>query len=189
MDAAFLRIRDNLNVRPLIQELDSNLSLWSQITKRQDYEGSAHKETQSIFLRWCRGGSVEEAFTDLDAIDYPALDALPAARALMGDFTEITKVQKVGRCLLTLLPPGSRITAHADEGAYAEHYQRFHICVMNFFDSNFYCHRDDTYGEFVNMSGGELWWFNHQQKHWVNNDSAYPRVTMIIDAVAPEYKR
>lgn len=188
MGVSFIKIKDDLNIKPLVHELDLNVHLWSQITDRQDYEGSAHKETQAIFLRWCKGNSLEEAFADLEAVDYPALKALPSARILIGEFLKITRAQRLGRCLLTLLPAGSRIEAHVDEGVYADSYQRFHLCLMNFHDSNFYCQKNEIYGEFVNMSGGQLWWFNHKQRHWVNNDSAYPRVTMIIDAVVPEYK-
>lgn len=188
MDASFIRIKDDINVSPLVAELDRNIHLWSEITERQNYEGSAHKETQSIFLRWCKGQSLEEAFTEIEAIDYPALKSLPSARILIGEFLRVTKAQQLGRCLITLLPAGSRIDAHIDEGDYADHYQRFHLCITNFPESNFYCQKDETYGEFTNMHGGELWWFNHKQKHWVHNDSGYPRVTLIIDAVVPEYR-
>jgi membrane peptidoglycan carboxypeptidase len=46
-----LELFQGLNVEPLLQQLAAHPELWDEITVRQAYPGSAHADTQCIFVR------------------------------------------------------------------------------------------------------------------------------------------
>lgn len=164
-------------------------NLWPEITKRQDTKGSPHKYTKAIFLRWCQSQEIEAAFTDIEAIDYPAFEKLPEARPLVDLVLEATGATKLGRVLIVELEPGAMITPHVDEGDVADYYERFHIALTSDVGNDFFCAHDSQSGEFVHMMPGEMWWFNHKKEHYLINSSNKPRWHLIIDAVAPKYRR
>lgn len=189
MQSLFDRIHNGIDVRPLLRAVENNSKLWDQITARQDHPQSCHRDTRAIFLRWCKDISVETVFTDLVAVDYPALDVLGDARELIGLVAGLTKAERVGRVMITALKPGGCIIPHPDEGTYADHYERFHLVLHSDQGNLFTCQHDDSWYETVQMKAGELWTFNHKNVHHVLNGSRTDRIHMIIDAVAPLYRR
>jgi hypothetical protein len=50
----FKRVAEHINVAPLLKKLERHPELWGEITARQEAPGSPHKDTEAIFLRWCR---------------------------------------------------------------------------------------------------------------------------------------
>jgi hypothetical protein len=78
----FKRIAEHINVGPLVRAIQAQPELWDQITGRQDHPDSPHQDTRTIYLRMCRELTPEAVFADLEAIDYPAMTAIPAAREL-----------------------------------------------------------------------------------------------------------
>lgn len=183
----FQRLTTDLPVSALNAALLRHSNLWSEITARQEYEGSAHRHTQTIFLRWCEGQTIEAAFSEIRAIDYPACNKLPesfelAQMALRKIGTDSPK--DLGRILITSLNPHGIISPHIDEGAYADHYERFHLVLESEPGNLFFCG-----DEVAQMKPGELWWFNHKKTHTVYNGSDRARVHMIIDCVAPDFRR
>lgn len=185
----FDRIRVGLDVSTLEKELLANTNLWDQVTARQDHPASPHKDTKTIFLRWAKDISVESVFTDLVAIDCPALDVLSDARKLIGEIATSVGALKVGRVILTSLKPGGFITPHSDEGAYADHYERFHLTLASDPGNHFVVEHGPDHYESAHMKQGELWCFNHKKVHHVFNGSRKDRVHLIVDAVAPAYRR
>lgn len=186
----FKKLASGLLVGDLLRGLILQPELWKQVTDRQDYAGSAHKDTETVFLRWCPGRTIESAFTEIEAVDYPAAAALPGAEGLVNFALMEAGAEKLGRVIVARLRPGGFITPHVDEGAYADHYERFHISLESESGNTFMVGDDQTdCGEFVHMRPGELWWFNHKMTHWVANRSERPRTHLIIDAVAPRYRR
>lgn len=179
----FERLSCGLEVGPLVEALHRQPELWNETTGRQDYPGSAHRDTQAIFLRWCKGLDVQAAFTEIPAFDFPAIGKLRESHELINYAIRRVNGQELGRVLIAKLRPGGVITPHADEGLYADYYERFHI-VLESEDCLFECGT-----ETAEMKTGELWWFNHKEKHQVWNISARPRLHMIIDMVAPAFKK
>ena len=47
----FIRVADGLDVEPLIKLLDAKPELWKEITARQTFMNSPHKDTESIYVR------------------------------------------------------------------------------------------------------------------------------------------
>lgn len=180
----FRTVASQIDVSKLVSQLDSKPALFNAVTDRQDYEGSAHKDTRAIFLRWCKGLSLVSAFTEIPAFNFPAMGELTEAHELINKITSEVGARELGRILIVSLRPGGVITPHADEGAYADHYERFHIVLKSEPGNIFYCG-----DESVEMKTGELWWFNHKENHRVVNHSNAERIHMIVDCVAPNYRR
>jgi hypothetical protein len=176
-------VADEIEVSPLLARLASMPEAWGEITLRQDYEGSAHKDTESIYLRGPKEISLAAGFNAIDTYDYPILLAmLEEVSSILTPLLVHLEVSLLGRIMLARLKPGGQITEHVDEGPYAERFARFHV-VLTSYDGNSFTVNDET----LTFKPGECWWFNHRVKHSVRNDSLAPRVHLIFDAVSPHY--
>ena len=164
-----------------LRELDRRPELWDLITVRQQYEGSAHRDTQSIFLRGPT--TLEDVFNNLEVVDYATLNELTATFDLVVRVLRMVQAEEVGRLMLVKLLAGGRITPHVDEGSYAEHFARFHLVLTSSRECRFYAGNEG-----VIMAPGELWWFNHRVEHQVLNFGP-DRIHLIVDATAPGYTR
>jgi len=187
------RIATGLNVKPLQEALERQSHLWLEETTRQEYPGSAHRDTRCIFLRWARSRTVEAGFTEIPAVNYPAMNKFPEVSPILVEASIFLdfhfEASKVGRIIITELKPGGFIDPHVDEGAYADHYERFHIVVKSKEGNRFFVEDKPEVGEFAHMREGELWWFNHKKRHYVFNGSNEPRIHLIVDAVVPAFRR
>lgn len=178
-DNLFRRISAGLNVQPLLDALGAHPELWGMITARQDFPGSAHHDTECVFLRWSKDQSMEAAFRNLDADWLPMYpDVENTVFALLLEAMPPESLHQLGRVILPRLKPGGVINLHTDEGAYAEHYQRFHISLQSDEGNTF-----TVAGESFHALPGELWWFNHRQPHTVSNASSRARLHLIVDAI------
>lgn len=181
----FKLIADNLDTGPLLKRLLANEHLWAERTERQNYPGSAHKATETIYLRWAVDESIEGGFYDLRTKDH-----VETIKALLPESYAIFNmvlariggsILDIGRVILTRMKPGGEIERHTDEGPYADKYDRFHVCLQG--ESILTCD-----GVRQKMIPGELWWFNHKLPHRVTNYLWDNRIHLIIDLVAPEYR-
>ncbi len=186
MSHKFALIAEWLEVQPLLMKVLEHEQLWAERTERQNYPGSAHKQTETIYLRWAVDESVYGGFYCLESMDHaetvvhfaPAIfDLVPRVLTTINPHWN-----DLGRVILTRMKPGAVITEHIDEGPYADKYDRFHVCLSGV--SNFIVD-----GQRQIMRQGDLWWFNHKLPHRVENfDTAGDRVHLIIDLVAPAYR-
>lgn len=177
--ANFRLLARGLEVGPALAEIASRPELWNLITVRQLYEGSAHADTESIILRGPT--TLEGIFDNLEARDFPYFKELPATHELLRSVSALLKSREHGRVMLARLKAGGRILKHIDEGAYARYYARFHVALTTSPACTFHCGDEQ-----VHMSVGELWWFNHQLPHHVENPGP-ERVHLIFDATAPGF--
>lgn len=173
-------IASGIDPAPLLALLAENEPMWREITIRQSYAGSAHRDTETIFLR--APASLVDVLNELNSVDMPAIQVFaPALLPIMGRITEALQLRELARAMLVKLKAGGRITPHFDAGAYARYFARFHYVLTSTPECRF------TVGkETVHMDPGELWWFNHQVEHRVENDGP-DRVHLIFDATAPGY--
>jgi hypothetical protein len=185
---SFHCIHHSLDIRPIALALGAEHDLWNEITARQETPGSPHVDTRSIFLRWAADQSLAAVFNDVDAIDYPALNKLPEVRAMIATIAALVEAEKVGRAMIVSLKPGGVIRPHADEGLYADTYERFHLVLESEPGNTFYLKNGDSLPDCAHMEPGELWWFNHKRQHWVENKSNADRIHLIVDMVAPLYR-
>lgn len=190
MNSNLIRIAHGIPVAPLLAALAAEPSLFGEITTRQDLPGSPHKDTEAVFLRWCAGRDVQSAFTDLHTVNYPAFHSLHSKVWPLLDLAYANAGGlELGRAMIVNLKPGGFIPPHADEGAYADRFERFHLALQSGADNFFHVEGENGQTETCHMRPGELWWFNHKAPHWVANQSKEPRLHLIIDMVAPTYRR
>lgn len=172
----FHKLLDGLNPRPVLREIEARPELWQLIQARQAYEGSSHKDTETIVLRG--PVTLEGIFDNLDVVDYPWLKNLSALQSYLVPIFDRIEPREIGRVMLVRLKAGGQITPHTDEGAYARYYARFHAPLSSTGECLFNC-GDDV----VHMAPGSLWWFNHQVEHSVSN-AGPDRIHLILDATA-----
>ncbi len=186
--ARFHRIASDLNIAPLLTKLQAHPHLWAERTERQTYPDSAHKETETIFLRWAKDQSVFGGFHCLESEDHvetvkklaPEVADLciAACERILG--RPVNDDDDFGRIILTRMKPGAQIPEHIDEGPYADKYERFHVCLSG---RSFFMVDEDANSTWA----GDLFWFNHKLPHSVENMTD-ERIHLIIDLVAPAYR-
>lgn len=175
----FKRLATSIDPSPILAELKGQADLWKQITVRQDFEGSPHAATESIFLRG--PARLDNPLEELDCVDMLAIESLPATVDIIGQLWQRLGIRELGWAMLVNLKAGGVITPHTDEGAYARYYARFHYVLTSTPGCRF------TVGtETVHMAPGEVWWFNHQIEHTVWNDGP-DRLHLIFDAIVPGF--
>lgn len=178
--ARFQKVQAFLDVRAARAELAAQPELWSEITVRQDYEGTAHGDTESIILRGPAAGT--NPFDEIPAQPYGAIAKLPHCCNLVILLAEKLGATEIGRVMAVSLKPQGQILPHVDEGKYAEHFQRFHIVLSSEEGNVFQCGHQLQW-----MEAGTAWWFNHRVEHDVVNASPSPRVHLIVDLVTPQF--
>lgn len=180
----FARLLEGLPVEPLAALLDAHPDWWKQITMRQDYLGSAHHETECIYLRGPRSFDFEHYFGESWAGDFPRLrDTLTHLMPVMRPLLDAIGWQELGRVMLVRMPAGAQLEEHTDEGPYAEHYSRYHVPIV----TNAHCEMWVD-GETQHMAAGDAWWFNHRVPHTAYNNGDAARIHLIVDAVPRDYR-
>lgn len=182
----FHKIGDKVDIRQVMAALTRQPELWGQNPYRKQFADSMHTATEDIILRFQdiemlrehlpTEGVIKECFHSLDVIDFPALDALPQVRPLIFDLMRLYEATRLGRVMITKLPPGGKIGRHVDQGRYSEYYDRVHIILQADGDFRFYCGE-----EVAHMKTGEIWWFNNQVEHELLNNGTDDRISLIID--------
>lgn len=170
----------NLPTAAALADLAEHPALWSRFTGRQDTPGSAHHDTECIVLRGPASITMDAVFNDLDAHWYPhgELMGADALRTVLDAALEaLGEIEQLGRVMVVNLKPEGHIDPHIDEGAYAAHYERFHLVLAAKPGNWFHCG-----DEAVQMKPGELWQFDHHTEHQVHNFSDAGRIHIIIDA-------
>lgn len=173
----FLKIADGVDALPLLMALKANPGLWDQNTLRTTHPQTPHKQVSDIWLRFndLQHGA-EGVIDEHESVNYPAFQALPQARPLIFGLMSRIEGERLGRCLITRLPPGGRIDPHEDGGSHAAYYERFHIVLQSLPGNLFRC-GDET----IHMRPGEVWWFDNAVEHEVVNNSADERIHLIVD--------
>ncbi len=167
-----------IDVLPLRHALQLHPKLWDQHSERRELGGSPHAAVHDIWLRFQdltqRDGRA--ICDDHECIFYPAWYQLPQAHALVYDLARRVEASRIGRVLITSLPPGARIEPHADSDPHSTYYERYHLVIQGLPGALF---RADQ--EQVQMGTGECWWFQNAVEHEVINNSADDRIHLIVD--------
>jgi hypothetical protein len=176
----FLCMSTGAVVAPLQLELMRKPLLWGKRSFRTTFPGTPHQDIEDIWLRF--NGEVEKldaSNPDLNMIWYPEVKDFPSLQELVLPLMLYTKSYSLERLLLTRLPPGGRISPHADDkGPYVgqQDINRYHIVVQGLPGSLFRCGE-----ETVQMLTGEIWWFNPMIEHECLNNSAADRIHLLVD--------
>ena len=112
-------------------------------------------------------------------INYPAWDALPSLKPIVDELMESVQGQALGGILITKIPHGCGIDAHADRGWHVETYEKFYLSLNSAHGALFGCeHRGER--EELEPKPGDIWLFDNRKLHWVTNGSDQDRITCII---------
>lgn len=168
-----------IDVIPILHQITTQDYLWNANSLRTTHPGSAHAQADDIWIRFndlLVSDTAEKIVNDLEAVWYPAINDLPAARPLIYDIARRVEADRIGRVLITRLAPGQSVSPHSDDGANAEYYDRYHLVLHGLPGNKFRC-GDET----VDMETGALWWFRHGVEHECRNESMDDRIHMILD--------
>lgn len=175
----FHQVATELPVEPLRLATQAWPDLWLEHTERQSTPGSPHLYTQSILLRAPQELTVHAFLNELNVAPYPRWELLkPMLLPVLLPLLLEVDAEELGRVLLVRLQPGGAVAQHMDEGAYAEYYDRFHVCI----DAEQPGNEFTVDGVTVEMMPGEAWWFNHKREHRVVNHTERWRTHLIVDA-------
>ena len=170
----FRRLKCDLDVRPIREEIESQPQAWFAQTGRQNVRVQA--EALAIPLRGLRKSKIAgRARRDVHETRYTTLSgSFPVARA----FIEAVAREvggALGRAKIVSLPAGRKVHAHVDRGDYYARRDRYHLVIVSRG-----C-RMRAGDEEVVMRPGELWWFDNKAEHEAWNDTDAPRIHLIFD--------
>jgi hypothetical protein len=164
-------------VTPLLHQLALHPEVWNRYRIRTEHPGSPHTQVDDVLLRFeSMAIEPEQVTDDCECEFYPCWDLLTEAHGLVFDLARVVKAERIGRVLITRLPPGGVIAPHEDGGAVARYYTRYQLPLQSEPGVIFECA-----GEAVQMQPGDCWWFNNKLTHAVVNNSATDRISMIVD--------
>jgi hypothetical protein len=192
----FRQVLSNIEVEPLLGQVDQHPELWSKETEwtRKGNSKLAIYDTENIVLRynqprlpprlaslprdaWVR---ITRAWQD-DEWNKPALEVLPAARKIIKDLMAAIPGDHLGKIVLTRLRPGETIPWHIDAlpPGWNQYWHRFQIPLRVNPGVRFVVGEEEQY-----LEPGTAWWFNNQTMHAVFNNSTEDRISMLTD-IAP----
>jgi hypothetical protein len=178
----FQLVARGLHVRELLYQLECNPQLWNQNRLRTTHKETAHSAVSDI---WIRFNQLDEksSVDDMGAIWYDASKVLTEAPRHLYSLMQACFGERMGRAIITKLPPGGKITRHIDYGSPVSHYQRFHLCLQNHPGATFHCGEES-----FEPLPGDLFIFDNSKPHWVDNDSDHDRITFIMDMRTPLFE-
>ncbi len=184
----FSKICDNLDASSAIAEIAANDHWFGELTQRADAQSSPHREMQDI---WVRYADVSEMLItgDFSKIseehDSVWLKDMPAVKSLCFEVMALVDGERLGGVLVTKLPPGGKIRPHRDTaGWHAEYYDKYYIPIQNK-PGSIFCFEDGV----IEPNMGELWQFDNNRIHWVENNTDEDRIAMIVCVKQDKYNR
>ncbi len=191
----FQRIAAGVDVLPLAHALQRKPYLWGAEPMRTLVHNGPHAEVDDVLLRFedvppalaakaSEGGA--EAWAEFEALPLafrPAWTELPEAKPLIQGLMVRVGAYELGRVVITKLRPGGCIYPHADTGAYSEtpDRSRYHVVLNSTPGSTFRCANEAVY-----MAPGDIWWFDPQSVHSVENNGVDDRLHLLVDVrIAP----
>lgn len=166
-------ISTGLNVAPIYWALQSNPQLWNQHTTRTESPDSPHHGLDDIWVRFGDPTRAEDGESH-DSYWYPSADVLGIKDMCLDIMRHVQGVE-LGGVLITSIAPGKEVKPHTDPGWHARRYDKFAVQITSA-PGQAFSFEDGS----LETKPGDLFWFDNQYTHWVKNDTAYERITMIV---------
>jgi Aspartyl/Asparaginyl beta-hydroxylase len=173
----FQHLASGLDVQPLLHAIQRQPGMWNADRTRTTFADSPHAAADDILVRFS-DPAAPDVGDRLQCEWLPdAARLLPAVRPLVFALMARLEAEQLGRVVITRLAPGRSILPHADVlGEYSRFYSRYHVVLQGLPGSLFHC-GDET----VQMQTGEVWHFDAEKSHSVENHSADDRIHMLVD--------
>jgi hypothetical protein len=180
----FTRVMDGVDVGPIRKQLEQHPELWDANKSRKDGEGSPHTRMSDIWVRYNSPDRFDpanpRAFNNEHVpVWYPAYAKLPALKQIIFDLMALVDGEMLCGVLITRIPPGGGIAPHVDEGWHVEFTEKFYLSINSAPGADFVCEHGGE-AERLNPKPGEIWLFDNRKRHWVENNSAEDRITLIV---------
>lgn len=174
----FLKLAEGVDVLPLLQQIQRQPDLWDENTLRTKHPGTAHSEVSDIWVWFnkIKEGDEFKVVNDKEVTPYRAWRLLPAVRPIVFALMRQVEGVRLGRVIITRLPPGKEISSHVDSGAPATYFQRYQIALQSLPGAIFKIEDEE-----VQFSTGEVWHIDNTKEHSVINNSGDDRIAMIVD--------
>jgi quercetin dioxygenase-like cupin family protein len=184
----FLCITTGLDVLPLLYAVSNQPHLWNQDTIRTQHPGSVHAAASDILLHFQPTATVFVQGTTVTDVVHecqprPAWWALPQAQPLIFGLMARIAGTRLGRVMLTKLPPGGSIPPHVDSASQTDYYRRHHITLCSPEQCLF-----SVGDEALSLAPGSCFWVNNGVEHAVVNDGPTERISLIVDIHVPTWK-
>ncbi len=173
----FIKIKTNVDIRPLLDEINHQQNPWALHEGRQN-KIKVQREAQSIPLRGLVKSKIQgRKRCDVHESRFTTTSSrFPLAIALIKTFAAEANGE-LSRAKLVNLPSGNRVYSHIDRGEYYKIRNRYHLILQSGSDGSYLKSGDED----VRMKLGELWWFDNKQPHESFNDSDQERIHLIFD--------
>jgi hypothetical protein len=169
----------HIPVQKLHAQLLEHPELWNQNQART--EQYAHAGVSDIWLRYNDlanfKGDLAAFNEEHESVWYPSFDVLTEAAPIIFNTMRFIFAERLGGVLITKVPAGGRVAPHLDLGWHAKKYQKFAVQITAN-DEQAFCFDEMQ----LITAPGDIYTFNNQELHWVENDSDEDRITMIICA-------
>lgn len=176
----FKQIASNIDITPLLLEVERQPFLWNKNPCRLSKHGP-HHETQDMFLRYRdetpnrTSGDWSDFADEHIPVWNRTIDYLPSARKMISDLMGYLRGEILGGVFLYKIEPGKQIYPHIDRGWHAGYYDKFNICLA----SN--CKTDFFYEDsFMKQSPGDIHWFRNDVMHWVRNEGDTDHIVLTV---------
>jgi hypothetical protein len=162
-----------LEVTELVEQLKAP-SLWNRQNVRLY---GPHTKLSDIWVRyndWANFKDRESFNGQHESVWYPVASEI-AVKPIVFDVMKLVEGTRLGGVLITKIPAGEQCLPHVDGGWHATYYEKFAVQLASA-PGQAFCFEDAT----LNAQPGELYTFDNSKTHWVINDSAEDRMTLII---------
>lgn len=168
------KIAEGANVAGLYWTLQQHPELWNQHSHRTDSPNSPHHGLDDIWLRF---GDEEHVLDGQphEAHWYPAADIL-GVKPLIYELFANVQGDSLGGVLITRIPAGASCKPHTDPGWHAIHYRDKYAIQITSAPGQRFCFESES----LETKPGDVFLFNNQCLHWVENPTNYERITLIV---------
>lgn len=177
----FTMIAENIDVEPLLAELDARPDLWNDRPERRTGD-SPHRETSDIWVRYASKQAMREPGFSQEphqSVWWPAAGCLPTLQHIINQVVRGLGVSviELGGILMTRIPPGCQVYPHHDQGTWhAEHYTTKVWVVLRGNDRCVNTVEDEA----MVWKPGEAWSHDNLLVHSVRNDGESERIVLIL---------
>ena len=178
-------IRNVPGIPPLIEELAEYADLWNFYNFRtKGYGDSPHRDVSDIWLRYRDWSELNmdamRDFGNTPTADYTHWYAtahlMPSIKQMIENIAVTENLLEFGACLITKIPPGKCVFPHSDNDYHATHFKDKYLLLLQSEPGQTFNYENETH----TGKTGDLFHFNNNVTHWVNNYSDDDRISLII---------
>jgi hypothetical protein len=160
-----------IDVGPMQAALAANPWLWNEHSGRTKPADSPHRDVDDIWVRYAASGITGEPH---ESVWYPSAELLPV-RDIVFSLMAMVDGERLGGVLITRIPAGKACRPHVDAGWHARYYEKYAVQIAAA-PGQLFRFEDEC----LETLTGDIYTFDNSFSHWVTNETAHDRITMIV---------